>query len=59
MAEQLTAGVFLTDGERLYRVVDVVELHVELENCGDPDGLLQWMPVGEVVAGMRLVRPQV
>lgn len=51
-------GCYLEDGERLYRVIDVVELQVELEDCLRPDGLPQWLPVGEVVRTMRVVRPE-
>ena len=54
--ERLTKGVYLTDGEALYRVLEVVELSVELENCMVPLGLPLWMPVGEVLQRLRLVR---
>jgi hypothetical protein len=52
----LRRGCYLEDGERLYRVLEVVELQVELEDCMAPDGLPQWMSVGEVARKMRLVR---
>lgn len=56
-AEALVKDVFLTDGERLYRILSVVELHVQLEDCANPQGLSQWMGVNEVVQRLRLVRP--
>jgi hypothetical protein len=56
-------GCYLTDisedpkGQGLYRVLEVVELSVELENCMVPSGLPQWMPVREVLQRMRVVTP--
>lgn len=49
-------GVYLSDGTSLYRVLEVLELSVELENCMVPSGLPQWMPVREVLKTMTLVR---
>lgn len=49
-------GVYLTDSVRLYRVVEVLERNVELEDCGKPDGCPQWMAVSEVLQKMKLVR---
>jgi hypothetical protein len=49
-------GVYLTDGERLYRVLEVLEQNVELEDCGRPEELKQWLSVGEVLQKMTLVR---
>lgn len=49
-------GVYLTDRVRLYRVLEVLERNVELEDCGKPDGCPQWMAVGEVLKKMTLVR---
>lgn len=49
-------NVYLTDGERLYRVLEVLERNVELENCGEPNDCPQWMAVSEVLKKMRLVR---
>ena len=57
-------GCYLTDisadpkGQGLYRVLEVVELSVELENCMVPTGVPQWMPVREVLERMRVVRSQ-
>lgn len=58
VAHQLKPGLYLSDGERLYRILAVLGTDVELENCGDPEGLPQWLPVGTVVREMRLVRPE-
>lgn len=50
-------GAYLTDGIRLYRVVDSREGEVALENCRVPDENPQWMRVVSVLKEMRLVRP--
>lgn len=56
--DRLSKGCYLSDGERLYRVLEVVELSVELENCMVPDSIPQWMPVREVLSTMKLVVPE-
>ncbi len=62
-AKRLTAGAlkvsgaYLTDGARLYRVVEAGESMVALENCRAPSENPSWVPVSKVLKSMRLVRP--
>lgn len=52
------SGAYLTDGERLYRVVDAARDMVALENCQAPGENPMWFPVRKVVdRGWRRVRP--
>ena len=55
--EARLSGAYLTDGVRLWRVVDGRDAHVQLENCRVPDEAPVWMSVRRVVSQMWLVRP--
>lgn len=58
-SQAVRTGAYLTDGKRLYRVLpDSCYGAVLLEDCSQPGGFAQELPVSEVCARMRLVRPE-
>lgn len=52
----IVAGCYLTDGVRLYRVLEAVDGQVMLENCRHPNMAPQVLPLKDLLAKMRLVR---
>lgn len=53
---RIREGVYLEDGEALWRVLDATDGQVMLENCGRLDCPPLVLPVAEVLKRMRLVR---
>ena len=51
-----TTGAYLTDGRRLFCVVEAEQGQVALENCRCPDENPLWLAVPVVCRDMQLVR---
>lgn len=56
LERQLHHGLYLTDGESLFRVLEVVDRDVMLEDCRRPEGTPLFWSVGEVLDRLRVVQ---
>lgn len=58
LTTDLETGHFLTDGKRLYRIVDRVPASALLENCRVPGEQPFWEPLTRLLAGpFQVVTP--